>query len=271
MLIGDELIYLELHKTGCTHTRNILSKIDSLNAKPYGKHNKYHELPKKHRKNFDDKIKLGNIRNPWDWYVSLWAFGCLKKGGLYNRVTESPNIIPLKKARRFMKHPYMLYNNPKAWRKVYADANDSKLFRIWLKLILNDSDVYLGENYKKLPLSEFTGLLSFRYLNLYTYRNKNAFSKIKSPKQLKSYNEENNFIDIIIPNEKIHTKLVDVAPIIGASKKAVETVLSSSEQRTNASKREDYRHYYDEETMNLVKKKDQLIIDKFGYTFETPH
>ena len=88
MLITDELVYLELQKTGCSHTIKILSALNNKNCKIIGKHNTYDSIPKEDQGNFESKLKIGNIRNPWDWYVSLWAFGCQKKGGLYNLVTN---------------------------------------------------------------------------------------------------------------------------------------------------------------------------------------
>ena len=75
MLITDKLVYLELHKTGCTFTRLVLAELFSDSCRIVGKHNLVETIPQDVLGDFETKTKIGNIRNPWDWYVSLWAFG----------------------------------------------------------------------------------------------------------------------------------------------------------------------------------------------------
>src|SRR5665811_2112952 len=36
---------------------------------------------------------LGTVRDPWSWYVSLWAYGCMGRGGLHQRVTRTRSQI----------------------------------------------------------------------------------------------------------------------------------------------------------------------------------
>ena len=95
MIIGKNILYFELHKTACSHTINILHSIPSIEAKAFGKHNCYNDVPKEIIGDFESKIKMGNVRNPWDWYVSLWAFGCMKKGGLFDKVIGDINLLNL--------------------------------------------------------------------------------------------------------------------------------------------------------------------------------
>jgi hypothetical protein len=76
MFIGDNYIYFELQKTASSQVRRILKNIDSLPFEKIGIHNPYFEVSKEKLTNFESKIKIGSVRNPRDWYVSLWVWGC---------------------------------------------------------------------------------------------------------------------------------------------------------------------------------------------------
>ncbi len=71
MYVADRLIYLELQKTGSKQIRRLLSSC--IGGKQTGKHNRMTELQ-------PGRMIVDSIRNPWAWYVSLWAFGCLGRG-----------------------------------------------------------------------------------------------------------------------------------------------------------------------------------------------
>ena len=63
----------------------------------------------------EDDLVLGNIRNPYAQYVSLWAYGCKRKGQLFQGIRKRvPHLLPL-----------------------YADAMNRENFRAWLKLVLS--------------------------------------------------------------------------------------------------------------------------------------
>lgn len=81
MLVSDHLVYLELPKTACSHIRDLLKLL--VGGDIVGKHNR---LPGHLMQ--QNKMIVGSIRNPWDWYVSMWAYGCDRKGLLYKRLTS---------------------------------------------------------------------------------------------------------------------------------------------------------------------------------------
>ena len=273
MLVGEHLIYFELHKTGCTHTREILKKLGPAGGKVIGKHNTYDTLSHAELGDFANKIKVGNIRNPWDWYVSLWAFGCEGKGGLYERVVNgipgSSGIIGVFKslAKSLIRRENARLA-PELWGELYSDVRNTANFRLWLRTILEVGDHSIGEGYKESPMAHFAGLLTYRYIKLYTYEGRKAVRKLQSMNELLEYNRDNNFIDIIIRNEDIHGDLVAAASKLGYAAEKVEQVVNSFQERTNKSTRErDYTHYYDQEARQLVGDYEKFIIDKHGYQF----
>lgn len=266
MLIGEKFIYFELQKTGCSYTRNVLNQLPTVNSYVHGNHNTYMDLPSELTDTFTSKVKVGNIRNPWDWYVSLWAFGCMGKGSVYYNVIQrcKRKIAEGKKWKAVIPKPYI--KNMGMWEEVYANAYSPELFRAWLKLMLEDS-APIGADYKKSPISEHAGLLTYRYLKLYSYDGEQQVAQLKNFQKIQQFDTENNFIDVTIKNEHIHKDLLYNASKIGLPIEELQAVLDKFSDKTNTSSRKPYPFYYDEETKYLVEKKERLIIEKYGYEY----
>ena len=71
MFVSEKIVFLELHKTGGSHIGHLLSSL--LEGEQVGKHNTLKDL-------YRNRTILGSIRNPWDWYVSLWPMGVVAVG-----------------------------------------------------------------------------------------------------------------------------------------------------------------------------------------------
>ena len=79
MYIGENYIYFELQKTASSQIRKMFKHADSLSVNVVGIHNSYYEVPKKVLGGFEEKLKIASVRNPWDWYVSLWFGDAINK------------------------------------------------------------------------------------------------------------------------------------------------------------------------------------------------
>lgn len=269
MLITENIVYIGLQKTGCSHTRKILESL-FLNHSSIDGHTTYDALPQDVRENFPNMIKMGNIRNPWDWYVSLWAFGCMRKGTIYFKTTKDVKRGSLKWIKNLFNQnrsetKYSM--DTSIWKELYSDPNNVENFRKWLKLVLGDFKGAIGEDYKESIVSNVAGLFTYRYLNLFTYEGKNLVKSMNDYSTIVQHDKENNFMDLIIRNEKIHEDLLENAEKMGLEFETVKKVLGKFKTKTNASERMDYHNYYDHETIQLVQSKDRLIIDKYGYTY----
>jgi hypothetical protein len=263
MLITDHFVYIELHKTGCSYTKELLSKVTSSNCIDYGKHNPYYTVPNEILGNFESKIKVGNIRNPWDWYVSLWAFGCMQKGSLYCKVTKN-NKTGSKQKRSI---PFINFQGNYNWEELYSDTYNPKLFRKWLKLILMKKSIDIGEGYKSSYLSRFAGLLTYRYLNLYTYHIEKAIPEYRNFDEMVMHDKKNNFMDIIIRKNRLQTDLFENTDKLGININLLKQALIDSNFDKNDSNRKEYTWYYDDKSIHLVGEKEKLIIEKYGYCF----
>jgi hypothetical protein len=258
MFIGKKLIYLELHKTGCSHVIKLLKAAPSCPGIVYRKHNTIYDVPPKLLGNVNSKIKAGNVRNPWDWYVSLWAFGCMGKGRLHGRLTSG--------LAKKLKKPWIFFIPAKKWEQVYADAHNPALFRQWLIMMLSESRKKdMGEGYGKTPLSAFAGLLTYRYLNLYTYDFYRVKKSIKTYEDMVAFDTQNNMLDITLENENLEDGLKQLMLKVNVPLTEIQGLLNVS--KTNISDRENYQYYYDDETKELVRDKEKFIIEKYNYQY----
>jgi hypothetical protein len=281
MLISEEIIYLELPKTACSHIRNLLKHLVGGNFE--GKHNR---LPYQSLR--QSKMVIGSIRNPWDWYVSIWAFGCDSKGILYDRLTsrklkgngllgDYKNIPP----HVFLK--FLIINILKPiedWKRLYSDAKNPELFREWLSLVLNvgSSHKYcFGDGYAFSPISSFAGIYTYYYMRLFSYDLFDLFEKnLGDINQLKNFDAKNNVLDETIRIENLENDLVDILKKLSFKDSAelrheIRTykppLFKESTSQSNSSSRiRDIGYYYDPTTRDLVMEREELLIEKYGYS-----
>jgi hypothetical protein len=268
MFVSDKIVFMELQKTGCTHIRNLLK--EAVGGEFVERH-----IQADPRLFSDGRVFLGSVRDPWDWHVSLWAYGCDRKGDFFSNVTTTGIRL---RNRGWKKHPYSLFvelleSRPnwhaEQWRRTFRDANDAGAFREWLYM-LHDETYWpdVGEGYWRHGLNRFAGLLTYRYMKIFTCRKGELdnLRTLSTPEQLAEHERKNCFIDYFIRNERLESDLLDTLQSMKLEIPGDVAAGMMSRPRTNtSSKKHGPGHYYDAETEKLVGDRDRLIIDKFGY------
>jgi len=273
MFVADGLVYLELQKTGGTHICRLLEK--------YAKGRqgwKHHRLSV----NAASDYVIGSIRNPWDWYVSLWAYGVSGQGAVrYRTVTGTDfdyyyRMLPkamgknwLTPGEFFTSLSHDLIKPVRQWRETYQNPSDPVLFRAWLKMLLDRKRRFdIGEGYGFSPLSAHSGLLTYRYFRLYTTGN-NVYRdhRLKHAECLADYDREYNITRGMIRTESLEDDFIRVLAEAGCSltEQQVKVIRNREVGKTNVSERRPARYYYDDETMALVARRERYLIEKYGY------
>lgn len=260
MFLSDELVFAELHKTGCSHIRRVLEHYTDGEA--VGKHN---TLPTSLIDS--DRMKIGSVRNPWDWYVSLWAFGCLGKGQLHH-ATTSRNFKTLnwkkKPGQAFQYAVNLLRMDVQGWSALYSDVENVENFRKWMKRI-SDPEAFLDmqEGLAFFPAPQRMGLMTYRFIRLFCC----APDQLLLKEHISFEDiEDACFVDRFIRNENMETDLKSVFETLRRN-----VSISELQQlgRTNSSVRnKSYVKYYDDCTADLVAKRDSFIVRKFGYSWQ---
>lgn len=275
MVQTDRLLYIDLHKTGCSHIRRMLQIV--VEGQLVGKHNRPALMPA-------DRLIVGSVRNPWDWYVSLWAFGCARQGAVYNRTTRrftpwyySGGLMATMYQRRWRVGPILrtVYSDLRkpvsTWRDLYSDVLDPGLFRVWLRLLLSAPRRFdLGEGFGFSNMSRYAGLMSYRYIKLFSRDISALFSPSfpRTPEELREFDAGQNALDTTIRAENLEDDLLSALERAGyhLSLEKVEQIRTAYLWKTNRSTHKRSSYYYDRETSELVRERELLIVGKYGYT-----
>ena len=269
MFISDRLVFVELHKTGCTHIGVLLQQLFPQ-GRTVGKHNPATaDL-------FDGRrVFLGSVRNPWDWYLSLWAYGCDGSGSVYESLTRRGVGVrglgwregSLRAAGRWLGQ---WARGTGRWRRVYRDVEDAGAFRDWLWMMhdARHADL-LREAYGQSSVSRVAGLMTHRFVKLYC-RECELLDRAPAldAAGLRHWAHRHGYIDAWVRTERLEADLIEALEVLGLGldERGRGVVLGGG--RTNGSSRKrPASAYYDDATVALVGERERLIVSGFGYRF----
>jgi len=265
MFLSKELCYVELEKTAVNYIRETYLK-NIKNGVITGAHDFIDENIIS-----DKPLFVGSIRNPYDWYISRWSYGCMRE----HNDSLFRNLI--KKRLRFSRNREVNTNNIKKikffinqiikstnyWKKLYSNPRSAENFRTWLKSLLkNNKKKDLAEHYFFSNLFNNFGYLTYRYLIMFTLpkkRDEIFNNNEQNYDGLLKFDSENNFIDQFIKFENLNEGLEISLNKIGIEFKDQLNKLNKSERIS------DIDYYYDKETKDMVKNFDRFIFEKHDY------
>lgn len=267
MFINDRIIYLHMQKTGGTHISKLLKS--HLDGEVTLKHGQLRGSP-------GDRLVFGSVRNPWDWYVSIWTYGCQGDGIVPGRLKMPfPQIgylfireslfHPEKWVQAAKKIPLHARKDHTYWQRLFSCVDDPQLFREWLRSILSASGkVLLTAEYPHVPMRHVAGYMTFEFLRLFLeFKHWPRLSRsISSMTDINEAYERHGIGNRFIRIESLER---DVAEILNELEVAIDqTDLKGA--RTNASRRHpSASYYYDDETIELVRNEERFLIERFGY------
>lgn len=273
MFVADGLVYLELQKTGGSHICRLLEQY--ARGRPEGKHNRVIV-------NNASGYVIGSIRNPWDWYVSLWAYGVSGRGAVQSRSVTGVDfdyynrMLPKSMGKNWLTPGEFITSlfhdvvKPvRQWREAYQDSSNPMLFRAWLKLLLDRQRRFdIGEGYGFSPLSAHAGLLTYRYFRLYTTGN-SVFRdrRLRHLDGIADYDRELNITRGMIRTETLEEDFIRVLGEAGCSLtgEQIKAIRNKEVGKTNVSERKPTQFYYDNEAIALVAQRERYLIEKYGY------
>ncbi|MBD3369581.1 hypothetical protein GF402_04370 [Candidatus Fermentibacteria bacterium] len=219
-----------------------------------------------------DRIVAASVRDPWDWYVSTWAYGCDGEGILFDR---------LAKPRKILGHGYRrslrggianflrdMARPRRPWREAYADSSSPELFGRWLRLMMDpDRAGEVREDYGRSSLSQFAGLYSYLYCRLLHRTIDHLYDgTIQDIETLMKADERLNVVDHMMKTEELTEGILE---LLGRAKVETDETFRrriAEMDRTNPSSRKrDTTYYYDRSAEQLIMERDALIIRKYGY------
>jgi len=256
MYLSEKLIFLELQKTGGSHVRKLLADLD-LGGFFTDMHDRLDEVGEVKKLLEKDPLIVGNVRNPFSWYVSLWAYGCMGEGEIYYRTSTWWWRYILSDLRA-------LTTPRKRWKYLYGDVNDPERFREWLGMILySDFKINIGEDYGDSELSRGIGFFTYRYFQLFSRKNRKRWIDLADAKVYIERSEKEFLPKAILRMENLTEDLIRVLGDNGFDISEEIKAKWRSMPRTNTSKHRPFEEYYDEPSRALVRKKDGYILKKY--------
>lgn len=274
-----DIVFCHLEKCAGTY----IAKMLELWKKKTGKNYYWlgHNVDGRAIKQMQNVLICGNIRNPYSYYVSLWAFSGIHKKGHYQLFAS--------------KYPQYLY--------LYKDSNNIQHFRKWLKLMLSpasasisidtisnssvncstnsptnsscnssspttllpldktfsrqnqpqksilqiDGNAFEKEDFAKHMVKHKIGLHTSRFFELYNQSDFNLLNDIAA----------NPMVQQFIRVENLKEDLAKIG-------------VPYENKVRNRSKHRPIAAYYGKEEIELVYKLDNYIFKKFGYSKELP-
>ncbi|HMK63929.1 MAG TPA: hypothetical protein VK386_09940 [Acidimicrobiales bacterium] len=258
---SDKLIYLELQKTACTTIGAILEEL--LDAQ---------RIPPKHgtlRDPATTKVVVGSVRNPWDSYLSLWAFGCQGGGHFYEAVTQRDWAGARAKLPALGPMLAEVTRPVARWRRLYTEPHSAQRFRSWFLRVNAPSHCReFDPVYGSSKMSHFAGYVTYRYCRLYTSDPKTVFDS-GSITELSAKVAESYLPQAMIRMEHLADDLIATLRTAGHEVDDLleQKIRDRATTKTNMSSHGRYTDYYDEATRDLVARRDELIITRHGYSF----
>ncbi len=267
MFISKELVFIELHKSGSTHITKLLFHL--LAGKQVGKHN-----PASEKQIEVGKFFVTSIRNPWEWYVSLWSYGNLDRGLLKMQLTR----------RKFLRYLLASFQNPirflpllkneftkdtRSWEKYYSREGDPAVFRKWLHKLLDPNITVLPiegfKNKKAAPLN--IGLYTHRYLQLCCIQPHRIAGLDANHRygELVAFDQRHCYINFFIRFEHLEAELCEAIERVRGLSEQEKSFIYNQKKTNESGWKMPLSRYYDSETIELIAVKDRLLIEKFDY------
>lgn len=228
MIVCDRLVSIHLHKSGGTFVNQLLLQCVP-GARQLGYHLPYCELPAEYR----TLPVLGAVRNPWEYYVSWFAF----QSGL-----ERPNAL------------FRICSEDRALgfadtiRNLARLGTDAARFAA-LRAELPERFAAAGLNVTKSCLDELQG----REVGFYTFLYERMYRGADAP--------------TIVPAEDLRAGLATVLEQWGVLPNARAELFLKQVPRLNVSRHGPYRDYYDADLAALIGQADAAVIAKHEYRF----
>lgn len=253
-----DIVFCHLEKCAGTYIAKMLELWKKKTGKNY--HWLGHNVDGCAIKQMQNVLICGNIRNPYSYYVSLWAFSGIHKKGHYQLFAS--------------KYPQYLY--------LYKDSNNIQHFRKWLRLMLSPAiSIDIGSDNSSVNNSANSSNNSTDNSVRATRTDGNSFEKEDFAKHMVKHKiglhtsrffELYNLSDFNLLNDIAANPMVQQFIRVENLKDDLAKIGVPYENKVrNRSKHRPIAAYYGKEEIELVYKLDNYIFKKFGYSKDLPN
>ena len=236
MITTDKFVFVHMHKTGGQSLGHILESC-MPDMKHIGYHYPYHMLPEQ----YGGLPVVGMVRNPWDWYVSWYAFNTRPEVG-----------------------------NPLFF--IISDGFQADFKRTITNLVNLPSDLPESRHYRKALIDILPDTLEG---NAGVGLTKDCIRNMNSPELgYYSWQFQRMHGDLENPGlhigrfENLQPEFLSIMKQLGVEQLDAIQAKFDSSPRLNSSRHSHYSKYLDDELRELIAQKEAALIERYGYRFE---
>jgi len=228
MIVTPHFVFLHLHKSGGTFVNHILTSIFPESVS-CGYHAPHTSIPKQ----FAHLPIVGTIRNPWSYYVSWYFFqkGRRQQNVLFQIASDDGTL---------------------SFEQTIANLAQLGMQTLRFQRLSRDLPTDLPNRGLNLNKSAITNMEGYTG-GFYSYLVEHMYGNLDGIRIMKMENLREELLCVlrefnIEPNDSV-----------------IELI--NTEKKRNTSSHDSYSQYYDNETRELIARRDSEIIERFGYSF----
>ena len=264
MIIGKNFFISEMPKTGTTFLRNYFAQYKNVELTIHHEtinQNKRYNL-------LEFKNRIGIIRNPYEWYLSLWKWSCKKKRGspIYSDLVS----IRLKLKRLILNKRLFGYifsqiiKDRKKLKILFQDVNSKKNFNEFLNIMLNFKNrQIIGSNYSFVPFEDL-GYMTYVFFSQNVLRknyNKIYNSSYKFNEVL-SYNDSKIYTNVFFKTENLNYNL---KKFLTKNNMKIKNFNILDDNSTSKVLKKNFKNFFSTKNILLIEKKEDYLFKKFNY------
>lgn len=242
MINCSDFIFIHNPRTGGAYVKTLFKDYIPLSC--FSPLKDYHLPISKVPMESRDKLTFGLVRNPWSWYVSLYYFQ--QPNGKWLSLTKAksfPDFI-----RTFLSDEFIQENQDK---KFYPVGNP-----------------YLPPTIPKFRYMKDlrVGFFSYRYIYMFF----NDYQQIFASRDFESFRENHSelrSVDRVLRLEDVPQNIIKLLADNQAPVPAKLVPKWKKAPKKNHTNHRQYQQLYTDPLIELVAKKDSIIIEKYGYKF----
>ena len=264
MIIGKNFFISEMPKTGTTFLRNFFSQYNDIELTIH------HETLNENKRYYLLKFKnrIGTIRNPYEWYLSLWKWSCRERTG--SLIYKDLISIRLKLRRLKLNHRLFSYvftqitKDRKKLKILFDDVNSKKNFNKFLNILLSFKKRHLiGSEYSFVPF-ENLGYMTYIFFSQNVLReNYNVmYNNNYKLREILSLNNSNLYTNNFFKTENLNKNLKKFLLKNNFKIKSFEILNNNS---TPKFLNKNLKKFFSRKNILLIEKKEDYIFKKFRY------
>lgn len=237
MIITNRFVFVHMHKTGGQFLNEVIARCFP-DQRTVGYHLPRAEVPAESA----HLPVVGMVRNPWDWYVSWYAFN--KRRGINNPLFRVVSNGGLEGFKVTVSNLVQLGSDRSA-----STEHREALIRLLPETLDGNRSVGLTRESIRTLAACGRGYYSWLF-----------------DRMLGGASDDRTFIGRFENLQQDFLAIMEQLSVTETESLAREF---GQRERKNVSRHSHYSHYYDDESKELVAAKDVAVAEKFGYEFES--